>query len=119
MGVSTDAILGWGIALELDEGGWEPDDMIDALKADFGVELGFHGSDGYLMPYIGVLVQTANRGYPLKPNLTVPGDAMTQVMLAIKYFIDNCDCDPDSELLQVLRNISPKDLGWFLCSYWG
>jgi hypothetical protein len=128
MGVSTDAILGWGIAFE-EDGGWDYDIAKKVEKKFKGVELFTHCSLDYPMMAIGLCVSRANRGYPVKlDKIEVPKDAAQTVLKALAAYAEALPDGEDeededgrlfSDVKEQISKVTEKDLGWFLCSDMG
>lgn len=120
MGISSDAIFGWGLAFdqefsmyvedEHDHESW--DSLYDQLHKQ-GIELGTHCSSEYPMLYLAVqsTKQTAWRGHVMHPDAKEPTAEVVKKLLDAAELVRASFPDAFPEAL-------PKP-GWFLVSYLG
>lgn len=116
MAVSTDAILGWGVAFSEE---WKPED--DDKRGDlegelmpFRVELVRHCSSPHEMPalFVEESMTTAHRGYPQKiqPVEETPEDwheRLEAAMIVFRRYNPNVD------------DLGSPEPGWYLASDYG
>lgn len=126
MGVSTDAILVFGMQVEADsedsekietflgddenedgDAGWQ---RVEKAEKKTGAEIVYHCSGEYTMYIIGVHGMTANRGYPIEVNLKKLERTEREVKADLKAIEDLCGC--------VGISFRPKKCKWWLCSNW-
>lgn len=114
MSMSTEAYLFFGYCAEDDESWPDPHDdgweEREAIEEKYGVDIDWHGSDGYAMPFLAIKASriTAHRGYP-KIISTLP------VCLTEESWEDRLKGAAEELGIDVV-GVQP---GWWLASYWG
>lgn len=142
MGVSTDGILFYGLIWD-DEYDFEsvpdtydwpeviakqrgipfedylPYDQRKPIEAEFGVNFGHHGSDGWSVPYIYVVESqtTAWRGSPQKIDKQFTHAACLDT--TTKTFDWNAKLDNFIAALGLEDDVADLERAWWLCSWWG
>jgi hypothetical protein len=121
MGVSTDAILGYGWASDEEESGSfvyndEFYEVVKFCEKEFGVEIGTHCSGEFPMIYVADAksLKRAWRGSVVKldaDKLEPKAKADERLRLAFAYLKEHL---PEGELVE-----TPKSFSWFLVSNWG
>jgi hypothetical protein len=120
MGQSTDAIFGWGIALEEEGYDYDAAEAVEKEMKDSGVEVFSHCSGEAPMLALAINKTTAWRGSPQKINPKAPlrEDAAEILMKAIKIYAEHLNGEFDEEMREKLLALTEKDFGYFICSDW-